>query len=79
MATVKIVDIPIAGVCLAPLKLMRNQALVFNAGMKGSIFVFPPWIGFTVLFFTVLVTTLAAFYPARHAARVNPVTALRHE
>ncbi len=47
--------------------------------LKGSIFVFPPWIGATVFAFTVLVTTLAAYYPSRHAARVDPVTALRHE
>ena len=47
--------------------------------LKGSIFVFPPWIGATVVIFTVVVTTVAAFYPARHAARVDPVTALRHE
>ncbi len=32
-----------------------------------------------VVLFAVLVTTLAAVYPARRAARVNPVTALRHE
>ena len=47
--------------------------------LKGSIFVFPSWIGAAVVVFTVLVTTLAAFYPARHAARVDPVSALRHE
>lgn len=47
--------------------------------LKESIFVFPPWMAGVVLLFTVLVTTLAAFYPARHAARIDPVAALRHE
>jgi putative ABC transport system permease protein len=47
--------------------------------LTESLFVFPPWLLFTVLAFTVVVTTLAAVYPARRAAKVNPVTALRHE
>ena len=47
--------------------------------LKESIFVFPGWIAATVLVFTVLVTTIAALYPARHASRIDPVKALRHE
>ena len=50
-----------------------------KVNLKGSIFVFPGWMVATVVLFTVLVTTLAAVYPARHAARIDPVSALRHE
>jgi putative ABC transport system permease protein len=47
--------------------------------LKGSIFVFPASMVATVVLFTLVVTTLAAVYPARHAARIEPVSALRHE
>jgi putative ABC transport system permease protein len=47
--------------------------------LHEPIFVFPAWITATVLLFAVLVTTLAAVYPARRAAKVDPVAALRHE
>ncbi|MGP0067424.1 MAG: ABC transporter permease [Isosphaeraceae bacterium] len=50
-----------------------------NIELSGSIFAFPRWIGVTVIAFTVGVTIVAALYPARHAAKVDPVTALRHD
>jgi putative ABC transport system permease protein len=50
-----------------------------KVNLKESLFVFPPWLGLCVVSFAVLVTTLAAIYPARRAARLHPVTALRHE
>jgi putative ABC transport system permease protein len=50
-----------------------------NIDLQGSIFAFPGWIGMTVVLSTVSVTIVAALYPARHAAKVDPVTALRHD
>ncbi|HEV8070624.1 MAG TPA: FtsX-like permease family protein [Planctomycetaceae bacterium] len=47
--------------------------------LKEPIFVFPAWLCLSVLVFAVVTTTLAAVYPARRAALVDPVTALRHE
>jgi putative ABC transport system permease protein len=47
--------------------------------LKEALFVFPTWICLTVLIFAVVTTTLAAVYPARRAALIDPVAALRHE
>ncbi len=47
--------------------------------LKESLFVFPPWLTVGAVAFALLVTTLAAIYPARRAARVEPLKALRHE
>lgn len=52
---------------------------LYQVELKQSLFAFPPWLVVGVVLFAVLVTTLAAVFPARRAARVNPVTALRNE
>jgi putative ABC transport system permease protein len=50
-----------------------------NVELKEALFVFPSWLLLAVISFAVLTTTLAAVYPARRAANVDPVGALRHE
>lgn len=47
--------------------------------LDSSLFSFPWWLVLGVPFFVTLLTMLAAVYPARRAARVDPMTALRHD
>ncbi len=47
--------------------------------LTESIYVWPFWLVVGAPLFTCLVTTAAAVLPARRAARVNPIKALRHE
>ncbi len=47
--------------------------------VKDSLFAFPIWLVLGVPALVCLITTLAAWYPASRAARVDPVTSLRHE
>jgi putative ABC transport system permease protein len=61
----------------AYLRWLVNQRLSIK--LTESIFVFPWWLVAGAPVFACLVTTLAAYYPARRAVRVNPITALRYE
>ncbi len=45
----------------------------------ADLFYMPPWLLFGALAFSVVVSLLAGVYPAARAARVDPVTALRHD
>ncbi|MBY0457085.1 MAG: ABC transporter permease, partial [Gemmataceae bacterium] len=45
--------------------------------LSTTVFVFPSWLWLGSVGFAVGVTTLAALYPARRAARIHPIEALR--
>ncbi len=57
-------------------RIMEPQV---NSTVKGSLLIYPIWLVLGVPAVVCLITTLAAWYPASRAARVDPVTSLRHE
>lgn len=59
-------------------KRLIQQQMNGQPMVSETVFDFQWWVWVGTLAFAVLVTTLAALYPARRAARVNPIEALRH-
>lgn len=58
------------------LRIMEKQG---HKPLPESVFLYPLWLMIIVPIFAMLLTTVAALLPARRAARVEPVIALRHE
>jgi putative ABC transport system permease protein len=67
-------SIPGDGLVRRMIESQSNDKLVTD-----TVFEFPLWLSGGAVLFAVVVTTLAALYPARRASRVQPVEALRHE
>ena len=60
----------------AALRIMEKQG---HKPVPETVFLYPVWLLIAVPLFAMLITTLAEVLPARRAARVEPVIALRHE
>ena len=59
-----------------------NLALYLaNEGVTGigQLSIVPPWLAIGSLVFASFIGVLGGFYPARRAARLDPVAALKHE
>ena len=63
--------------------LVINRVVNFYLARQGVPFVdyfaFPVWIFLGAIGFSLLVSLVSGIYPARRAARVDPVVALRHD
>ena len=56
-----------------------NQYIVSQGGTPGSLFSVPLWLVAAAIGFSIFVSLAAGLYPARRAARLDPIHALRHD
>ncbi len=69
-----VISIPSDGWVKSLIEQVQREPL-----LTKTYFSWPWWLAPAVLSFSTLLTTLAAVFPARRAARIPPVEALRHE
>jgi putative ABC transport system permease protein len=56
-----------------------NWWIQSQGGNAGDLFSLPLWLIASAIGFSILVSLLAGLYPARRAARLDPIQALRHD
>jgi ABC-type antimicrobial peptide transport system permease subunit len=56
-----------------------NQYIVSQGGTAGNLFSLPVWLVASAIGFSIVVSLAAGVYPARRAARLDPIHALRHD